>query len=354
MQRRETPLPGWRNWVRWKGWRSLDTAHVLTSSWSRAERGLPWRLLGCQRLPHFTSQPELSKWSGPAYCTPQCSTGSGAANKRGKTRPWSQRWPMLRRSPGWAAAAHQEPPRSPRAALLPQLTYQYMLSSRRSLPDYTNSSTTRVGVAEAGGSDWLWETKGIHTQGCIWVKQDAYTGCASDLCLHTGPTCFSTALWGNGPGTERERNRHLKGKESAWAWPQGFFSSNLITRLDPDTDPHQAVMATEQTGSPASHLTSALALHPISSLTAYQGDSCLHTLRKLFIYIKSSPPTKGIRYMTVAYQAPLSMEFTRQEYWSGLPFPSPGDLPDPGIEPRSPALQADALPSELPGKPQSV
>ena len=41
---------------------------------------------------------------------------------------------------------------------------------------------------------------------------------------------------------------------------------------------------------------------------------------------------------TVAYQAPLSMGFSRQEYWSGLPFPSPGDLPDPGIEPRSPAL----------------
>ena len=49
---------------------------------------------------------------------------------------------------------------------------------------------------------------------------------------------------------------------------------------------------------------------------------------------------------TVAYQAPPSMGFSRQEYQSGLPFPSPGDLPDPGIEPRSPALQADALPSE--------
>ena len=49
---------------------------------------------------------------------------------------------------------------------------------------------------------------------------------------------------------------------------------------------------------------------------------------------------------TVAYQAPLSMEFSRQEYWSGLPFPSPGHLSDPGIEPVSPALQADALTSE--------
>ena len=50
---------------------------------------------------------------------------------------------------------------------------------------------------------------------------------------------------------------------------------------------------------------------------------------------------------TVAYQAPPYMGFSRQEYWSGLPFPSPGDLPDPGIEPGSPALQADALPSEF-------
>ena len=54
---------------------------------------------------------------------------------------------------------------------------------------------------------------------------------------------------------------------------------------------------------------------------------------------------------TVAHQAPPSMGFSRQEYWSGLPFPSPGDLPDPGIEPRSPAFQADALTSEPPGKP---
>ena len=49
----------------------------------------------------------------------------------------------------------------------------------------------------------------------------------------------------------------------------------------------------------------------------------------------------------VACQAPLSMEFSRQEYWNGLLFPSPGDLPDPGIEPRSPASEADSLSSEL-------
>ena len=55
---------------------------------------------------------------------------------------------------------------------------------------------------------------------------------------------------------------------------------------------------------------------------------------------------------TVAHQAPLSIEFSRQEYWSGLTFLPPGDIPDPGIEPGSPALQADTLPSEPPGNPQ--
>ena len=56
---------------------------------------------------------------------------------------------------------------------------------------------------------------------------------------------------------------------------------------------------------------------------------------------------------TVAYQAPPSVGFSRQEYWSGLPFPSPGDLPDPGIELGSPAFQADTLTSDPPGKPKS-
>ena len=57
---------------------------------------------------------------------------------------------------------------------------------------------------------------------------------------------------------------------------------------------------------------------------------------------------------TAAHQAPLSMGFSRQEYWSGQPFPSPGHLPNPGIKPRSPALQEDSLPSEPPGKPKNT
>ena len=58
-----------------------------------------------------------------------------------------------------------------------------------------------------------------------------------------------------------------------------------------------------------------------------------------------------VRLWTVAHQAPLLVGFSRQEYWSGLPCPPPGDLPKPGIEPGSPVLQEDSLPTELPGKP---
>ena len=54
---------------------------------------------------------------------------------------------------------------------------------------------------------------------------------------------------------------------------------------------------------------------------------------------------------TVAHQAPLYMEFSRQEYWSGLPFPSPQDLPNPGTEPQSPALAGEFFITEAPGKP---
>ena len=65
------------------------------------------------------------------------------------------------------------------------------------------------------------------------------------------------------------------------------------------------------------------------------------------MYVKSLSRVRLFATLwTVAYQAPPSMGFSRQEYWSGLPFPSPGDLPDPGIEPWSPALRADALTSE--------
>ena len=80
---------------------------------------------------------------------------------------------------------------------------------------------------------------------------------------------------------------------------------------------------------------------------------CLYfTLRVLqFLEVKSLSCVRLFATpWTVAYQASLSMGFSRQEYWSGLPFPSPGDLPDPGIKPRSPTLQEDTLPCEPLGK----
>ena len=64
------------------------------------------------------------------------------------------------------------------------------------------------------------------------------------------------------------------------------------------------------------------------------------------MYVRHSVVSDSATPWTIACQAPLSLEFSRQEDWSGLSFPSPGDLSDPGIEPGSPALQADSLPSK--------
>ena len=72
---------------------------------------------------------------------------------------------------------------------------------------------------------------------------------------------------------------------------------------------------------------------------------------KMLVSQSVSPVPLFATPQTVAHQAPLSMGFSRQEFWSGLPFPSPGDLPDPGIKPGSSALQADSLPCEPSGKP---
>ena len=67
--------------------------------------------------------------------------------------------------------------------------------------------------------------------------------------------------------------------------------------------------------------------------------------------VTKSCPTLATPW-TVTCQAPLSMGFSRHEYWSGLPFLSPGDLTDPAIEPESPAFQADSIPTEIQGKPK--
>ena len=91
----------------------------------------------------------------------------------------------------------------------------------------------------------------------------------------------------------------------------------------------------------------------IQSLSAMTDKSITKNVRKrIWSKVKLlSHVWLSVTPWTVAHQAPPSMGFSRQEYWSGLPFPSPGDLPDPGIKPRCPAFQADALTSEPPGKP---
>ena len=78
---------------------------------------------------------------------------------------------------------------------------------------------------------------------------------------------------------------------------------------------------------------------------------CVHSFLYSFMKVKVKSCLTLATPWTVAHQAPLSKGFPRQEYWSGLPFPSPGDLPDPEIEPRSPTLQTEALPSESAGRP---
>ena len=78
--------------------------------------------------------------------------------------------------------------------------------------------------------------------------------------------------------------------------------------------------------------------------------SCLFSSH-LLLLLSHSVVSDSVTPWTVAHQAPLSMGFCRQEPWSGLSFPSPGDLPNPGIEPKSPAFQAYSLPCEPPGSP---
>ena len=80
------------------------------------------------------------------------------------------------------------------------------------------------------------------------------------------------------------------------------------------------------------------------------GEGCLRIYEKVKVKSLSCVRLFATPW-TVTYQALRSMGFSRQEFWSGVPFPSPGDLPNPGIEPGSPALQTDALLSEPLGKP---
>ena len=90
-----------------------------------------------------------------------------------------------------------------------------------------------------------------------------------------------------------------------------------------------------------------------SSLQLFHNFQNLH-FYSTFLSVSCSVVSDSATPQTVAHQAPQSMGFSRQEYWSGLPCPSPRDLPDPGIEPKSPAWQADSLPFELQGSPEGM
>ena len=91
-------------------------------------------------------------------------------------------------------------------------------------------------------------------------------------------------------------------------------------------------------------------IHLLSRGNVLVAQSCPPRVRGDWV-LSVFTPSHGVAW-TVAGKAPVSMKFSRQEFRSGLPFPSPGDLPNPRIEPRFPAMQADSLPSEPPEKPQ--
>ena len=84
----------------------------------------------------------------------------------------------------------------------------------------------------------------------------------------------------------------------------------------------------------------------------HKSSKIISTVSKVKMKIGCMAVSNSVIPRTVAYQAPLSMKFSRHKYWSGLPFPSSGDLPNPGLKRGSPALQADSLPTELLGKPK--
>ena len=94
-------------------------------------------------------------------------------------------------------------------------------------------------------------------------------------------------------------------------------------------------------------ISSRLGNNHLPTVIALQSRDAEQYCQKMKVLITPLCPTLCEPMDCTALQASLCMEFSRQEYWSGLPLPSPGDLPNPGIEPRSPALPADSLPSEL-------
>ena len=129
---------------------------------------------------------------------------------------------------------------------------------------------------------------------------------------------------------------------------KAFASIDIASQLTTG----ESLINCDATKLPASHFPWARSWALHSSPDKSPNTICVYGWRGEWKRVKSlSRVWLFVTPWTAAYQALRSMGFSRQEYWSGLPFPSPGDLPNPGIEPRSPALQTDTLPSEPLGKP---
>ena len=136
---------------------------------------------------------------------------------------------------------------------------------------------------------------------------------------------------------------------------------NILNLWDLISNPVNSWVPTEELSRQASYTRQSTTHVPVNKSGIYQIFVCFFFCSSYIVFFNNHSfvnfvkvkPLNHVQLFatpwTVACQAPPSMEFSRQEYWSGLPFPSPGDLPNPGIEPRSPVLQTDSLPSEPTG-----
>ena len=142
------------------------------------------------------------------------------------------------------------------------------------------------------------------------------------------------------------RGKHRAGKRGpgcSWGWGSGSIPWAPHPRPRWESDVWTGIRRRWGTGLHTLRGQPALGPYGSGRRPGHQGDSKeVHVAGVLFSHQVMS--NSFVTLWTVAHQAPLSMRFHRQEHWSGLPFPSPGDLPNPGIEPMSPARQVDSLP----------
>ena len=171
---------------------------------------------------------------------------------------------------------------------------------------------------------WIKQTLSLCTLlCCTWARAFTQWFCCIRRRLRKVYACVASS-----PASTRERSHLLS-----------FYRDLEEMPKEEQATTAKIVTKEELQGEPTASAAEFMVPDPEAASWAPLSAVCQHCRVRLFV----TP-------WTVAYEAPPSMGFSRQEYWSGLPFPSPGDLPHPGIEPWSSALQADALPSKPPGK----